>query len=129
MRSSSSRSATFSGVHAGRRFVQRQQPGLGRQRAGDLQTALVAVGEIPGAVMGELADADILQQRMGLVAHRLFFLPGAAVAGDRRPQAVAGAYVAADHHVFQHAHFVEQPQVLEGASDAGLRHFIDRLGL
>lgn len=50
------------------------------------------------------------------------------MAGDRRPQAVAGAYVAADHHVFQHAHFVEQPQVLEGASDAGLRHFIDRTG-
>lgn len=49
--------------------------------------------------------------------------------GDRRPQAVAGAHVAADHHVFQHAHFIEQPQVLEGAGNAGLRHFVDRLGL
>ena len=34
----------FGGVHAGRRFVQRQQLRLGGQRARDFQAALVAVG-------------------------------------------------------------------------------------
>lgn len=35
--------------------------------------------------------------------------------------------MAAHHHVFQHAHLVEQPQVLEGAGDACLYDFVDRL--
>ncbi|MNV84317.1 hypothetical protein D3C71_1781810 [compost metagenome] len=37
--------------------------------------------------------------------------------------------MAADHHVFQHAHLIEQAQVLEGAGDTGLCHLIDSLRL
>ena len=53
MRSISSRSSDFLGrVHAGRRLVQEQQLRLGGQRAGDLQAALVAVGQAARLVLG-----------------------------------------------------------------------------
>ena len=52
-------------VHPGGRLVEQQQLRLRSQRAGDLQAALVAVGEVGGRPVGLLGDADEGQQRAG----------------------------------------------------------------
>jgi hypothetical protein len=56
------------GVHPGRRFIQRQQARIGGQRAGNLQPPLVAVGEVAGAVVGELRNAGVVQPVPGQLA-------------------------------------------------------------
>jgi len=45
-------------VHPRGRLVEQEEPGLGRQRAGDLETALVAVGQIAREVVGLVVQAD-----------------------------------------------------------------------
>jgi hypothetical protein len=41
----------FRTIHAGRRLIQTKQLRLGRQRAGDFQPALVAIGQIFGQIV------------------------------------------------------------------------------
>src|SRR5258706_199478 len=55
----------FRGVHAGRRFIQREQLRVGGKRARDLEAALVAVGQIARGIVGSRADADVVQQIEG----------------------------------------------------------------
>ena len=50
------------GVEAGRRLVQAEQFRLGGQRPGDLETALVAVRQVAGQVVGPAVDADEPEQ-------------------------------------------------------------------
>ncbi len=52
----------FGGVHACGGFVEREQQRFGGQRAGDLQTALFAVGKMLGQRLRGPLDADIAQQ-------------------------------------------------------------------
>ena len=113
------------GVHSGRRFIQRQQAWFGGQRAGNLQPPLVTIGEVAGAIVGELRDAGIVQQVPGQLAGLRLLGPGPFMTGERGPQAVAGADVAAHHNVLQYRHVVKQPYVLEGAGDARGGHFLN----
>jgi hypothetical protein len=47
-----------------------------------------------------------------------------AVRSTAPEQARVRAHVAPDHHVLQRGHLGEQPDVLEGARDAGLGHLV-----
>jgi len=49
-------------IEPGRRFVEAQQFGFGGQRAGDLQSALIAVGQVLGLLLAAMGDPDELQQ-------------------------------------------------------------------
>ena len=105
-------------VEARRRLVQAEQLRLGGQRPGDLQPALVAVGQVLRLVGGAVGDAHELQQR-----HRA--LDGLALLAvvPRHPQQRAEHTgpvpgVGADHHVLQRRHLAEEPDVLERPRDA-----------
>jgi hypothetical protein len=50
-------------------------------------------------------------------------------AKNRAQQARMGAHMAAHHHVFEGRHFGKQADVLEGAGDACLGHFVHGRGL
>ena len=57
--------AQFSGlyiIHAGHRFVEQDQGGLGRQGAHHFHTALVAIRQATGFVLGQVRHAEEFQQ-------------------------------------------------------------------
>ena len=108
----------FGGVHAGRGLVEREELRIGGERAGDLEPALVAVGQVPREVVGALGDADVLQQLEGALFDRPLLATRAGVAQHRAEHAGAGAHVAADHHVLERGEVAEQADVLERPGDA-----------
>ena len=114
----------FRRVHPGGGFIQRQQQRIRCQRAGDFKPTLMAIGQVAGAIVGELRNAGIVQPVPGQLAGLLLFFASAFMAAQRGPQAVTGAHVAAHHHVFQHRHLVEEAHVLEGAGNPGGGHFL-----
>ena len=73
----------FRTVHAGRRFVERQQLRLGSQGTGDLEATLVAIGKMFGIVVRPLVDADIVQEFLGATANRRLLGTRRRIAGDR----------------------------------------------
>ncbi len=120
-KTSSSVARGLLGVHAqARGLVQEQQPRLAGQRAGDLQLALLAVGQVAGEVVGLGGEAYELQE-----LHGAFAGGGLGRCGSRDRAA------AADQKAFlvrvwrptrtfsSDRHVAEQPDVLEGAGDAG----------
>ncbi len=111
--------ACLLGVHAGRGLVQEQQARFARHGAGDFELALFAVGEVAGEVVGLVVEADELQQFHGAFAGGGFCLAEAGAWPEGRPEAFLGPGVAADEHVLQDGHVGEEPDVLEGAGDAG----------
>ena len=71
-------------------------------------------------------EADELEEFHGAFAGGGFGLAEAGAAQEGGPEAFFGAGVAADEDVFQDGHVGEEPDVLEGAGDAGL---VTRWGL
>ena len=114
----------FGGVHAGGRFVERQQLGVGGQGAGDLQAALVTVGKTGGLIVGARLDADIRQQFMRPRFDGRFLGPRGGTPQHRTEHAGTGAYMAAYHHVLDHRQAGKQADVLEGAGNAALRDLV-----
>lgn len=114
------------GVHAGGGFVEQQEAGVGGEGAGDLQLALFAVGEVAGEVVGLVGEAGEGEEFHGLLAALVFSAVVAGAAEDGGEDAFLGAGVAADEDVLQDGHVGEEPDVLEGAGDAGLG---DEVGL
>ncbi len=106
------------GVHARGGLVQEEQARFAGEGAGDLQLALLAVGEVAGEVLGLAVEADELQEFHGPGAGGGFGAVESGSAEEGGPEALAGAGVAADEHVFQDGHVGEEPDVLEGAGDA-----------
>src|SRR5579859_2625671 len=106
------------GVHARGRLVQHQQPGLGGEGPGDLEAALIPVGEVLGHLAGDVGDADERQQVAGhpFAVALLGPVPWQPQHGARHAGAVPG--VGADHDVVQRGHVGEEPDVLEGAGQA-----------
>ncbi|VFS45098.1 Uncharacterised protein [Enterobacter cancerogenus] len=86
---------------------------------------LVSIGQIAGAVVGILRNTGVFQPVPGLFTGLCFFRACAFVTAQRRPQAVAGAHMPPDHHVFKHRHVVKQAHVLEGSGDPGGGHLLD----
>ena len=108
----------FGGVHAGRGLVEREELRIGGERPGDLEPALVAVGQVPREVVGALGDADVLEQLEGALFDRPLLATRAGVAQHRAEHAGAGAHVPADHHVLERGEVAEQADVLERPGDA-----------
>ena len=82
---------------------EQEQLRLRGQRAGDLQSSLVAVGEAFGHVIEPVGEAQRLQQLQG--AGFVFALAAEVLrrAEDRAEQIVAGGLVDGDEDVFQNA--------------------------
>ena len=97
--------------HAGRRFVQQNIAGLHHEGAADGDPALVGVGQPAGHPLGEIADADPVQHRLG---------PGGRVA-PRQAKADARHLEIVDN-----AEIGEQPSRLEGACDAAAADAVRR---
>ena len=108
-------------VHACHRLVEQQQARLGRQRARDLEPALIAVGQALGLLVDAVADAEDLEQLARALVDRS--LLGQV---QRRPQqathqARPGPDPGRHPHVVEHAQLAEQPDVLEGPRQPGPR--------
>ena len=114
----------FLRVHARGGFVEQQHGGIGRQSAGDLQTALCSVGQVPGLVLIMHVQAHLAQQFIAAVDGSLFFGLGARVLKDRSGDARRRAAMASDHDVFEHGHAREQADVLERAGHAERRDLV-----
>src|SRR5690606_3401057 len=101
----------------GRGLVEQQQARAGRERARDLEPALLAVGQRVGARLREALEAELREQ---LARARRVLLLAAPPAGPAQDVGDARALPAAERrlHVVEHAEPGEQADVLEGARDA-----------
>ena len=114
------------GVHARRGLVQQQQHRLAGQRAGDLQPALVAVGQV--AWRRRSSPAGEADERQELArAHPgglLLARPPRRRDRRRRSGCCLSLMCMPDEHVLERGHVLEQTDVLEGSSDARLDHVV-----
>ena len=116
--------ALFLRVQAGGRLVQHEQARLGDHAARDLQASLVAVGQVAGLAVGELAQAHEVQplrrarQRIG------FRLAIGLELEQARQQARLDLGVLGDQQVFQHGQLLEQAHVLERAHQPVARDLV-----
>lgn len=60
-------------VHAGSGFIEQDELGLRGHRAGDLQPALIAIGQVFGQLAVLALQPDERQQLEGALARRLLF--------------------------------------------------------
>ncbi len=111
-------------VHAGGRFVQQQDLGVGGQRPGDLHLALQAVGQVARFPVLVFGQAHFLQHLGGLLGGIFLVLAVAGGVQQGVQHIGPGMDVAAHLHVFQHRKVLEQLDVLEGTHDAQLGHFL-----
>ena len=74
--------------------------------------------------MGEVGDADILQNGHRFGLRRPLGRKVAANVQGRLQQRIAAGPVEPDHHILQHRHRVKQPDILEGAGDPGVHHLV-----
>src|SRR5437667_7218850 len=101
------------GVQPGRRLVEHEQARPRRQRARDLQHALLPVRQRAGALAGTRLQPDEREQRARFLAEA----PGIAV-NEIFPQRHVLMDVEAGEHVLEQRELLEEADLLEGASDA-----------
>ena len=105
-------------IQSARGFVEQQQPRFGGERARELHALADAERKLGRACMHHARqpeEFDLLR----CAASRRAFLAGHPRQSQRTGEkAAAHAAVRAQQHVVEHAHRVEQRQVLEGAADA-----------
>ena len=114
----------FLRVHAGGRLVEQEQLRLRGERAGDLEAALLAVGQGSRHFVLEFCEADDLEQleRAGALGALLL-----RVQTERGGEDVGrAADVHRGEHVFKDRHGLEQADVLERAGDAALGDGVGR---
>ena len=114
----------FLRVHARRRLIQDQQAGVGGQRAGDLQPALLSVGQAAGLLAFLVRQPHDLQKLHRLPAHPGFLL--AVQAEGRRQKAAAGVHMLGDQDVFKDRQVAEQADILEGTGQTHLGDLVRR---
>src|SRR5689334_14551845 len=117
----------FLWVHPGGRLVEEQQLRLGRERAGDLEPTLVAVGEVLCELVVRSSQPREGEQLARLLLGLALLAPDAGQPEDRAEDAALQAGVHADQHVLERRHLREQADVLERATDAELRDRVRRL--
>src|SRR4029077_1928436 len=94
---------------------------------GDLEPALLSIGQVAGVVVGVTLDAnktEMLHRPLGDLALLATRKRGAE---DGVPKLGLHAYVLTDFDVVEGAHVLEEPDVLKGPRDAQLRRPV-RLG-
>src|SRR5690606_12440643 len=92
-------------VDTGERFVQQDELGRGRQRAGNLDAAAFATGQAHAEVVANVADVELLQQAFQ------FFAPAVAV------EVLAG--LEDGHDVVGHRQFAKDRGFLRQVADTG----------
>ena len=104
-------------IHAGGRLVEEQQVRLAGERPGDLQAALIAIGQVLGQQVALPLQTAEPQQPAGLSDGIGLFLHRAPVAQDGADQPRLEVGVHADQDVLHGRHVLEQADVLVGAGD------------
>ena len=116
----------FDIVHAGDRFVEQDEIGLGRQRPHHLDPALMAVGQAAGRIIGLAGHVETVEQLEGAAPEVGDFPRGGRQAEQRGERRRALVAVEADHHVVDDAGLAQQADVLEGSSETGTADFVGR---
>ena len=107
-------------VHAGHRFIEQEHFRLQRERPSELDALLQAIGERAGGKLAQVLELEELEQVLDLLAVRDLFLLRQAPVHERGEDARAHAHVPAEHEVVEHAHALEERDVLEGARNPAL---------
>ena len=102
-------------------LVEQQDLWAGRERAGDLDQALVDVRQVVGRAFERIGIADEVEQALGQAMPARLRRP----VGERERAAEPMA-AQPDQHVVAHGEPGEQLARLEGAGDAGTRHRVRR---
>ncbi len=111
-------------VHARHGFVQQQHLRLHRQRATQVNALLKAVGQLANRGLAKRLDLQEVDDVFDFLAVHFLFALGRPNA-QRLPEQVAlDLEVAPGHDVVDHAHALEQRQVLEGAPDTHHGHLV-----
>ena len=107
----------------GGRLVEQQQLRVERQRAADLEQALLAVGQVARLLVGERARGRRSAGcwRRGSARAALLAARARRCASATSAMPAAVGVVQADHDVLDQRQLAEQLHVLEGARDAGGR--------
>ena len=117
---------SFLRVHASRRLIKQQQLRLSSKRAGDLKTALDAIGQASRDVILVLIQPLLREQRYGLLAHTLLLC---AIEMQRcREKVLLCAHVLCNEDVFKHGELREQPDILECSRNALGGYHVRRVG-
>src|SRR5688500_13088630 len=109
-------------VHAGHRLVEQQHLGLHRERAAQVDALLQAVGHAAHRRLAVGLDLEEVDDALDELAVADLLALGRPDAQRLQQQVALHAQVAARHDVVEHAHALEQREVLEGARDAHLGH-------
>ena len=109
----------FGVAQARRGLVEQQEHRVGRQRARDLDQALLAQRQAARGFVQVLGQSHALDLASGLGQEARFL--GAVDAQHRLHRVLAPAQVRADRDVLEHRHGADQVHVLEGARDAAAR--------
>src|SRR3990167_4130739 len=111
-------------VHAGHRFIEQQHLRLHGHGAAQIHAFLQAVGQLADGrftVGQNFEEVDDFFNRFAVLE---LFLLGWANAQGLQQQVAFDFQVAARHDVVEHAHALEQRQVLEGAGHAHHGHLV-----
>ena len=101
------------GVHTSRRLVQQQQLGIRCQRSGDLQLALLSVGQAGGRLPRFSVQIEDLQQLHCLFIHGPLLHKIGGQTQNSRGRGVFHLVMQAHLHVVQHRHILEQTDILK----------------
>ena len=109
-------------VQAGGRLVEAEQQRPRAHGARDLEPPLIAVGQRARRLVGAAREPDPVEPVAREVDRLFLGLAEAANAengADGEPRGAHQHIVLRHHQVLEHRHAVKQPDVLEGAGDAG----------
>src|SRR5574343_1620803 len=109
-------------VHAGHRLVEHQHAGLHGQGAAQVDALLQAVGQAAHRGLAEGLDLEEVDDVLDEGAVRALLALGRAPADRLLEEVGLHLQVAARHDVVDHAHALEERQVLEGARHPHLGH-------
>lgn len=108
----------FLGVHAGCGFVEQEQERLGGHGPGYLEASLSTVGKLLGKLVHIFLQAHLLEHPIRGINYFPLFPAGRLVPEDGPCDTRSCPAMPGHHHVLQHGHLLEKPDVLEGARQA-----------
>src|SRR5437879_4427628 len=114
---------TFTRVQSGGRLVEAEKCGFGAHRARDFETALIAIRQIAGGVVGAVKEPDAVEPKPRRI-DRAFLRGAPGWCADQPEKGQARGQhqriVLRDHQIFERGHAGKQPDILEGARDLAL---------
>ena len=105
-------------VHAGRRFIEQQESGLGGERTRELDLALIAIGKVRHQIARAVRQVENGQHFPRPVADRRFRAGSRGNAQDGWPEAGPVPHVKTDCDIVDDRQVAEQANVLKGSRHA-----------